>query len=347
MTSTERVLTALRGGMPDRLPVMEMFIDPKIINALRPGMSYEDFVDDQDLDAVTCLTMANDPADIDWVDKEQGIWKDKWGALQKRTFDVMSIITPPAPIETESDLESYEPPDPAKAPVLKYLKKLVNRFKGRRAVVVVGEETFAPTQYLRAGLEDLMVDYIFRPEFVKKMARVAEEYHVELYRRLIADGAEVVVLGDDFAGKIGPFMSPAHFEEFIFPSLKNVVGEIKSAGALCVHHTDGDIWKIMDLLIASGLDGLGPLEPAHMNLDEVRKYSSGKLSVVGNLDVDLLSRGTVEEVRAATREMIARVSPSGGHVLSSGNTISSSVRPENYLSMVETAREYGRYPIRA
>jgi len=182
---------------------------------------------------------------------------------------------------------------------------------------------------------------------VKKMARVAEEYHVELYRRLIADGAEVVVLGDDFAGKIGPFMSPAHFEEFIFPSLKTVVGEIKSAGALCVHHTDGDIWKIMDLLIASGLDGLGPLEPAHMNLDEVRKYSSGKLSVVGNLDVDLLSRGTVEEVRAATREMIARVSPSGGHVLSSGNTISSSVRPENYLSMVETAREYGRYPIRA
>lgn len=340
MTSRDRILAAVRGEKTDRVPVMEMFIDQKIINAIQPGMVYEDFVDYADLDGVTCLTMAEDPADTNWVDQEKGLWRDKWGALQIRTFDVMSIITSPAIIETEADLNAYELPDPDKAPVHKYLKKLVDRFKGKRAIVVVGEETFAPTQYLRAGLENLMIDYVTRPEFVKKLARIAEEYHVELYRKLIAGGAEVVVLGDDFAGKIGPFMSPAHFEEFILPPLTTVVREIKAAGALCVHHTDGDIWKIMDMLIAAGLDGLGPLEPAYMQLDDVRNYSKGRLSCIGNVDVDLLSRGSVEEVGAATNELLDRMSPLGGHILSSGNTISSSVLPENYMAMIETARRY-------
>ncbi|PIX49358.1 MAG: uroporphyrinogen decarboxylase, partial [Armatimonadetes bacterium CG_4_8_14_3_um_filter_66_20] len=38
--------------------------------------------------------------------------------------------------------------------------------------------------------------------------------------------------------------------------------------------------------------------------------------------------------------------PGGGFILSSSNSIHSSVKPENYLALVETLREYGRYPLR-
>jgi uroporphyrinogen decarboxylase len=82
-----------------------------------------------------------------------------------------------------------------------------------------------------------------------------------------------------------------------------------------------------------------------MALDEVRDYSGGTVGVMGNVDVDLLGRGSVEEVRAATKELLRRVSPLGGHILSSANTISSAVRPENFMVMLETVREYGTYPI--
>ena len=339
MTSRDRVFTALQGGVPDRVPVMEMFIDPKVIDAISPGMSYEDFVDYADMDVVTCLTMADDPANINWVDRGRGLWRDKWGALQMLTQDVISIVTEPARIETEADLDAYVPPDPSASPVHGYAKRLVDRFKGKRAIAVIGEAAFAPSQYLRAGLANLMVDYVLRPEFVKGLARIGVEYHVDLYRKLIADGVEIVVLGDDYAGKTGTFMSPAHFEEFILPGVRTVVQAVKEAGGYCIHHTDGDIWKILDMLISTGLDMLGPLEPAYMRLDEVRRYSGGKIGVMGNVDVDLLSRGTVEQVKAATRELIARVSPLGGHILSSGNTISSSVRGDNFMAMLEAARE--------
>jgi len=331
--------------MPDRVPIMEMAIDPKVIESICPGMSYPDFIDYVDMDVVTCLTMADDPANISWVDREKGVWQDKWGALQRLTEDVISVAVGPPRIETEADLDAYERPDPLASPVLKYAKNLVRRFKDKRAIAVIGESSFAPSQYLRAGLANLMIDYACRPEFVKRLARIGVEYHVELYRKLIDEGVEIVVLGDDYAGKTGTFMSPAHFEEFILPGLKTVVGAVKDAGGYCILHTDGNIWKIIDMLISTGLDMLGPLEPACMKLDEVHRYSGCKVGVMGNIDVDLLSRGSVEDIRKATRELLMRVSPLGGHILSSGNTISSSVRGENFMVMLETAGEYGRYPI--
>jgi uroporphyrinogen decarboxylase len=35
--------------------------------------------------------------------------------------------------------------------------------------------------------------------------------------------------------------------------------------------------------------------------------------------------------------------PGGGFILSSSNSIHSAVKPENYLALMQTLREYGRY----
>jgi len=66
---------------------------------------------------------------------------------------------------------------------------------------------------------------------------------------------------------------------------------------------------------------------------------------IGNIDVDLLSRGSVEEVKIVTKQLLKNVSPLGGHIISSGNSISSSVRGENFMAMIETVKEFGKYPI--
>jgi len=347
VNSRERVLAVLKGEMPDRVPLFELFIDASVIQALQPGMSYEDFVDFADLDVVTCLAMAESPERRRWVDRERGIWQDKWGCRQCFTGEVMSVPVDPPRIRSLADLRSYQPPDPRDNEVLTAARKLVERFKGRRAICVVGEEVFAVPQYLRAGLANVMMDYVLQPELAKKLAAIARDYHVELYRLLIEAGVEIVALGDDYAGKTGTYMSPSHFREFILPGLSTVVREVKSRGAYVIKHSDGNIWGIMDQLLSTGLDALGPLEPAYMALDEVRRRSGMKVGVTGNIDVDLLSRGTIAEVEAATREQLRRVSILGGHLLGSGNSISGSVQPANYWAMIQTAHRYGKYPIAA
>jgi uroporphyrinogen decarboxylase len=130
---------------------------------------------------------------------------------------------------------------------------------------------------------------------------------------------------------------------FILPGFREVVAAIKDAGAYCIKHTDGDISSIIDMLVDSGIDALGPLEPgAGMDLVRLKKTHGDKIAFVGNVDVDLLSRGSVEEVTNTTRQLVEQAAPGGGYILSSGNSITSSVQPKNYLAMLSAAKAYDK-----
>src|SRR3972149_6992431 len=108
MNSRERVLAALRGEEADRVPYFDLYIDPKVIHALYPGMSYEDFVDQEDIDAVYCIAVVEDMTQVEWVDRERKIFRDKWGALQMMVGDeLLPMVQTPARLATEDDLAGY------------------------------------------------------------------------------------------------------------------------------------------------------------------------------------------------------------------------------------------------
>lgn len=348
MNSRERILTTLKHQQADRVPVAEMWIDPHIVQAILPGArDSNDLAEHLDLDMVTVPTMIYEADEVDWVDRDQGIFRDRWGARQHLTHEAIPVPSPPALIESAEDLARYQPPDPAKSPIIEKVRRLRARFPDK-AVAVIGESGWAPAVYLRAGLENLFLDLAERPDFAKDLMGIGAAYYAELFPLAIAAGADVVFLGDDYSDNRGPMMSPRMFEEIILPHDTAVVASIKKAGACCVKHTDGDIRKIMDRLVGTGLDALGPLQDVPgMELDKIFERYPGRIALMGNMSVDLLSRGTVEEVIAATKRLLREVSAKGPHILSSGNTIASCVCPENYLAMVRTTQELGHYPIDA
>jgi uroporphyrinogen decarboxylase len=63
--------------------------------------------------------------------------------------------------------------------------------------------------------------------------------------------------------------------------------------------------------------------------------------VIGNVEVDLLARGTEEQVRAEVRRLLREVAPGGGYCLGSSNTIAYYVRPENYRAMIDETLRAG------
>jgi uroporphyrinogen decarboxylase len=326
---------------------MELWIDLKVVQAILPGGTSNDLVEHVGMDVVTVPTMVYGPDEIQWVDKAKKKFKDKWGAMQALTEEAIPVPVGPPRIETEADLASYKGPDPAKSPVLDRIRALKKKYpNGEKAICVVGESGWAPGVFLRAGLENILMDMATRPEFIRDLLKIGVEYYCELFPLAIAAGADIILLGDDYASKTGTMMSPAQWHEIILPADAQVVRTIKKAGGYCIKHTDGDIRKIMDALVGTGLDCLGPLEPVPgMELDAVLQRYPGKITVMGNVDVDLLSRGSVEDVVRATKKLLATVSVNGGHIMSSGNSISSSVKPENFLAMVRTTKEFGKYPI--
>jgi len=44
--------------------------------------------------------------------------------------------------------------------------------------------------------------------------------------------------------------------------LKRCVGVAKRLSVPFVKHTDGNVWRILDLLVEAGIDALHPIEPA-------------------------------------------------------------------------------------
>jgi len=107
--------------------------------------------------------------------------------------------------------------------------------------------------------------------------------------------------------------------------------------------SDGNIYPILDAIVATGPDGLNPIEPvAGMTLRETRRRVGPRLCLVGNIDSgQLLSSGTPDQVRATVRQAIIDGTGGGPFMLSSSNSIHSSCRPENVLAMLEAAREFG------
>jgi uroporphyrinogen decarboxylase len=350
MTSLERIRAVLEHRLPDRVPLAELWIAPSVVKAILPegaGTDGNDLVEHCGLDMVTVLTMIYEEDEVQWVDRPKRIFRDKWGALQVNSHDGVPVPTKPARIETEADLAAYRPPDPADSPVLEKIRRLAQRYpNGEKAICCVGESGWAPAVFLRGGLENLLLDFALRPDFVQDLMKIGTQYYCELYRLAVAAGAHVVLLGDDYSDKNGPMMSPRQFDKLVLPSDAAVVAAIKRAGAHCIKHTDGDIRKIMDQLVGTGVDCLGPLEPvAGMELEKILDRYPGRIAVMGNISIDLLSRGTPEAVAEQTKQLLSTVSRLGPHILSSANTIAPWVKPENFLAMIKTTQEYGHYPI--
>ena len=95
----------------------------------------------------------------------------------------------------------------------------------------------------------------------------------------------------------------------------------------------------MDRIIDCGVNALHPIEPKAMNIAEVKKRYGNQLCLIGNIDVDLLSRGTTTEIRDNVHENVEEVGKDGGYCVGSGNSIPEYVKLENYKAMIDTVKE--------
>jgi len=105
------------------------------------------------------------------------------------------------------------------------------------------------------------------------------------------------------------------------------------------------LWEVMEDLIACGIDALQPIEPAAMDIREVKRRYGDRLALIGNVEVDLLARGTEDQVRAEVRRLLREVAPGGGYCLGSSNTIAYYVNPRNYRALLDETLRQGSYPI--
>lgn len=332
------MLTALDMGEPDRVPIWELIINDPVIHALAGRISREEFFFKEGLDG---MTIFENTQIVAWIDRTT--YLDEWGI---RWRVEPSGLTYPGggPIHNEEDLDSYFPPDPHSDGRLQTLESSVKRYGEEMAVVFLSHEAFEFSHYLR-GMKNLLIDYYRNPRLAGRLARMVTDYKKEVIKAAIDAGADAIVTGDDYCNRSGPIMSIHHFQRFVLPYLRETVRVTRRRGIPYIKHTDGNIWPIFDMIVGAGITAIDPLEPvAGMDIGKVKEKYGDRLCLMGNIDCgDLLSEGTRQQVVDTVKETIGRAAPGGGYVLASSNSIHPAVKPENYASMVQAGRRYGKY----
>lgn len=146
----------------------------------------------------------------------------------------------------------------------------------------------------------------------------------------------VVLTYCDVAFKGHLLYSPRFLRAEIFPRVKRLNDAWHEHGFKCLYHSDGYLMDVLDDLVATGIDGLNPIETvAGMNLKEVRQRYP-QLFLAGGIDMSqLLSNGTPEEVTAVCRQAIRDASP--GYFMGSTTEADNSCQAANLAAMYAVA----------
>ncbi|MBN1285650.1 MAG: hypothetical protein JXB47_09645 [Anaerolineae bacterium] len=386
MNSRERVLTAFEHREADRVPVFETIINAPVAGDLlgretwvglggkARGKIYHDMVSSgraaayfeqriQDrtelylhlgLDMMPALPYPTDPAP--WEQLSETTWREErypgiWFIhTYDPEFDMLgetdSLIRRERIPAFERMVEAMEAGTPSLAG-LSFYEYEYARAHAPGLALMTHADVAVPSE--ASWLDVYLECMIARPDLIDRYLDVRLAQTLLELDKMLELGIDVIWGAMDLAGKNGPLFSPRHYAQFYLPRMREITGRCAAAGVPFFKHTDGDIKPMEEVLLAqSGVNGFHAIEPsAGMDIRRLKAQYRGKLTLLGNVDcAQTLVYGSPDDIRAEVVGLLRDVSPGGGHVLSSSNSIHSDVPTKNYLAMLAAVHEFGAYPIR-
>ncbi len=191
------------------------------------------------------------------------------------------------------------------------------------------------------GFENFSLALFEDDELIKMINEKIGHIVVNMFENMSQiDEVKALWYSDDIAYANGLMVSPESLDKYFFPWLKKIGDIAKSVNKPLIYHSDGILFDVMNKIIDCGVNALHPIEPKAMNIVDVKEQIGDKLCLIGNIDVDLLARGTKEEVIKNVLFNIENVGMNGGYCVGSGNSIPEYVNFENYVAMIETAKSF-------
>jgi uroporphyrinogen decarboxylase len=337
-------LTALRGGQPDRVPILELIVDTEI-KAAYLGRPIDDLVDDIEFwyrAGYDCITVYPNAPTIWFYDpsRTETVIEDSYTANGTRRWASEGRGL----IQDWIDLEQHPLPTLDQLD-FSYFENAVHYLPSGMGLIGAWGDIFTYT-WEAMGFEQFAFALLSKPEFVAHLFQQLGRLAVQVCEALLSyDIVKALWYSDDLAYRTGLLVSPEIYRQHLFPWLKQIGDLCRWAGRPYIFHSDGALWKVMSDIAACGFNALQPIEPNAMDIREVKRRYGNCFCLIGNVDVDILSRSKPEIVRQQVRDLLRDIAPGGGYCLGSGNTVPSYVRLDNYLALIEEGLSSGHYPI--
>jgi uroporphyrinogen decarboxylase len=347
MNSVERVLSALKLQIPDKVPFMFADIDKTIREKLLGekityqynyskaewspvfGLGERAMMEPYECtDARVARLLGLDAIGMQYMTP---IFADVAQSDDGTVYIKKSLLT------SAEALKTIKMPDVDDERIYRPAREFIKTNKGEFALYCRIRLGVSPTS-LSMGIEEFSYNVVDDPDFVHEVVAMYTGWVSKLITNLIEVGFDFLWSFDDMAYKSGPMFSPRIWDEFFFPNLKKAADHITIPW---IFHSDGNLMPIMDKLLPLGMNGLHPLEPGAMDLGELKQKYGKKVCLVGNLDIDsTLSKSSLEEVDEEVKNKIELLGPGGGYIISDSNSVPANCNPENLKAVAKAVEKY-------
>ncbi|MCK4863461.1 MAG: hypothetical protein KAS25_04145 [Dehalococcoidales bacterium] len=189
------------------------------------------------------------------------------------------------------------------------------------------------------GTRGIMMDMFQRPDKLKEaMARLTPVAISEAVSSANASGCPIIFI--PLHKGTGGFMSNKQFEEFYWPTLKEVMMGLINEGCIPLPFAEGDyeprLEIIKDMPRSSTIWFF-----EHMDMAKAKKIL-GHTCIAGNVPVTVMVTGQPGEVKERCRKLIEICAPGSGYILTAGAFMDIG-NPDNLRAMMAAAKEYGVY----
>ena len=350
MNKRDRILTALKGGIPDKVPytlhsiyqnVQESLLGKKITLPVYCGMNNAGWLGRPEegpmVEPVFCCVPET---------------------AEKLNLDSICIqVVPPMFVVKEirgedecvaggiiSDRNMLDQcraslPDPDDSAVLDNIRNMIDFARdGHDFAIGAKIRLGASPVLLSLGMETIANMIADEDDTFEQTIEMYTDWTHRFNKNLMELGFDFFWAADDIAYTKSLLISPAMYRKYFKDRMKYAKSPLT---APFIYHSDGNISLVLDDLIDIGADAIHPIERGSMDQEWLVRNYKGKLAFVGNVDINyILKDGTREEVFEDIRTRIEMYGHGGDYVICDSNSIPGWCSPENLLAMRDAVEEY-------
>jgi len=359
MTPRERVLTAMKRQVPDKVPrrlEYGSFIKPlwEIFYQKTGATDPEEYFTYEIRNVGFKPTGKHRKKELSKYlpeNLEENCFIDlEWGNInekghQENVYRIVQCALENA--ETVYDIDEYPMPDILSNYRWEHVKDKTTELH-RRNLAVMGfmSQTIFEVAWGVRGFENFLADMYINQEMTNLLVSKITDIRCSQARIFAEANVDVLRLGDDVGTERAMMISPEMFRKWLKPGYIKIINAAKEVNPdiLIFFHSDGDCQEIIPDLIEIGTDILNPVQPECMDPAEIKKQYGDKLAFWGTIGTQTtMPFGTPDDVRQAVKERIETVGAGGGLLLSPTHLLQVETPWENIIAFFDAVDEFGYY----
>ena len=192
--------------------------------------------------------------------------------------------------------------------------------------------------------EELYALFFTDPAYYHKLMHYASERILDYTRAMARTGADVLCVGGNVPGG---FLGKRIYDEYVLPYEREYIAVCQETGVPAMYHNCGQIMNLVESYKHLGARVVEPFSPPPLGDADLRKAKEiagdAYVMLAGVDQVNVLQKGTVEDVRRVTRDTALIAKQGGKAILQSADFLEKGTPPENLQAFVETGIAYAAY----